>query len=296
MKKRRAKDAAFRAGGQLIALAVGVVLFAIVIVLVARSLPLFRTAGLGTLLFSDLWHPTTGEFGLRPYISGTLWVTGIAMLMVVPVGVLAAIYLSEYARPRVKSVVVPVVDLLAGVPSVVFGACGVIVVVPLVRDIIAPAVGGRSTGYSVLAGSIVLAVMVWPLMISGSLEMLRAVPDELREAALSLGATRWESIRFVVLRKAAVGIFTSGMLSFARALGETMAVLMVVGNVARVPRGLLQPAYPLPALIANNYGEMLSIPMYDAALMFAALVLMVVIVVFNVAARLVLQRIKRGIS
>jgi phosphate transport system permease protein len=296
VNRGRFKDHIFLAAGRLITLTIGLLVFAIVGGLLAKSLPLVKSHSLGTLLVSSSWRPSKGEFGFLPYILGTIWVTGFAMVIVVPIGLLAAVYLSEYAVARVKKVITSAIDIIAGVPSVVFGACGIVVVVPFIRDVLAPALGLVSTGYSVLAGSIVLSVMVLPIMINGSYEILRTVPQDLREASLSLGTTRWEAIKFVVLRKAAPGIMTAIVLAFARALGETMAVLMVVGNVALIPHGLLQPAYPLPALIANNYGEMLSIPLYDSALMFAALVLLGAVVVFDVIGGIAMHRVKRSMD
>jgi phosphate transport system permease protein len=296
VNRGRFKDHIFLAAGRLITLTIGLLVFAIVGGLLAKSLPLVKSHSLGTLLVSSSWRPSKGEFGFLPYILGTIWVTGFAMVIVVPIGLLAAVYLSEYAVARVKKVITSAIDIIAGVPSVVFGACGIVVVVPFIRDVLAPALGLVSTGYSVLAGSIVLSVMVLPIMINGSYEILRTVPQDLREASLSLGTTRWEAIKFVVLRKAAPGIMTAIVLAFARALGETMAVLMVVGNVALIPHGLLQPASPLPALIANNYGEMLSIPLYDSALMFAALVLLGAVVVFDVIGGIAMHRVKRSMD
>jgi phosphate transport system permease protein len=168
--------------------------------------------------------------------------------------------------------------------------------VPLIKNHLAPALGSFSTGYTVLAGGIVLAVMVFPIIIHVCLEVFASVPYEVREASLALGANRWQTTKKVVLRKAAPGILAAVVLGLSRAFGETMAVLMVAGNVARVPGSLLDPAYPLPALIANNYGEMMSVPLYDSALMLASLVLLLVVLIFNVLSRLVLIRIERGIQ
>ncbi|UCF16669.1 MAG: ABC transporter permease subunit, partial [Phycisphaerales bacterium] len=153
-----------------------------------------------------------------------------------------------------------------------------------------------STGYSVLAGGIVLAIMVFPIIIHVSLEVFRSVPLEIREASLSLGATRWQTIKHVVIRKAMPGVIAAIVLGLSRAFGETMAVLMVAGNVAKSPSSVLDPAYPLPALIANNYGEMLSVPLYDSALLLACLVLLLVVVAFNVIARVVLIRVERSVQ
>jgi phosphate transport system permease protein len=244
------------------------------------------------LLFSSGWHPLRGEFGLFPFLMGTLWVTAVALVIAVPISLLTAVYLSEYAPRRFREFVKPLIDVLAGIPSVIFGVWGVLVIVPLVRRT-APLFGEYSSGYSILAGGIVLAIMIFPTIIHVALEVFSAIPFTLREASLSLGATRWETIRHVVLRKGSQGIIAAGVLGLSRAFGETMAVLMVVGNVPAVPKSVFDAGYPLPALIANNYGEMMSVPLYDSALMLAALVLLLVVLAFNVLARWFLARAER---
>jgi phosphate transport system permease protein len=148
----------------------------------------------------------------------------------------------------------------------------------------------RPTGYGVRAGGLVLAVMILPIIIAVGDEVIRAVPQGLREASLALGATRWQTVRNVVLRRAWPGVMAAVILGISRAFGETMAVLMVVGNVPQVPRSIFDAAYPLTALIANNYGEMMSIPLYDAALLAGALILLLIVLAFNTASRLVLVR------
>jgi len=244
------------------------------------------------LLFSSAWHPLKGEFGFLPFIAGTAWVTAVALVLAVPVSIMAAVYLSEYAPGRLVRLTAPVIDLLAGLPSVIYGLWGVLLVVPAVSRL-AGGFGLASSGYSVLAGGVVLAVMILPTILSITLEVLASVPRPLREASLSLGATKWETVRHVVFRKAGGGIVAAVALGFSRAVGETMAVLMVAGNVAAVPKSVFDPAYPLPALIANNYGEMMSVPQYEAALMFAACLLMAVVLVFNAGARRILVRLER---
>ncbi|MDH7485845.1 MAG: phosphate ABC transporter permease subunit PstC [Anaerolineae bacterium] len=276
----------------------------IAVALLMRARPLLDIKPLGQLLTSSDWRPLHGEFGFLPFIAGTLWVTGLAMVLAVPPCLLCAIYLAEYAPRRLRETVKPLVDLLAGIPSVVYGLWGTLTVVPIIRDVITPWAGkrldfipllhaGNPTGYGVLAGGIVLAVMTFPVIISVTEEVIRAVPDGLREAALALGATRWQMVKGVVLRRSLPGVIAAIVLGFSRAFGETMAVMMVVGNVAQIPRSLFDAAYPLPALIANNYGEMMSIPLYDAALLAAALVLLLVVLVFTLAARAILLRAVR---
>jgi phosphate transport system permease protein len=162
--------------------------------------------------------------------------------------------------------------------------------VPLVADYIAPIFGKSTTGYTILAGGIVLAIATLPFVLHMLLEVFRSIPIELKEATLSLGATYWETVKKVVLRKAFPGIIAAFALGVSKAFGETIAVLMVVGNIVQLPKGVFEAGYPLPALIANNYGEMLSIPMYDSALMFAALLLFIIVLVFNIFSRLAIQR------
>jgi phosphate transport system permease protein len=276
---------------------VGLLLFLIIGGLYIKSAPILSSHSLSDLLFKSIWKPRKNQFGFLPYILSTVYITLISLVIAVPLCVLCAVYLSEYASKRVKSFVTSLVDILAGIPSVIFGIWGIILIVPLIADKIAPFFGqDDTTGYSILAGGLVLAIMVFPIVIHIMLEVLRTVPVELREASLSLGANKWETIKKVVLRRAAPGISAAIVLGFSRAFGETLAVLMVVGNTALIPRSVFDSGYPLPALIANNYGEMMSIPMYDSALMFAALLLLTVILLFNVAARLVMMRVERKMS
>jgi phosphate transport system permease protein len=304
---RQLKDRfAGRLTGALTAFAAALVVL-IALALLMRAQPLLDTTPLGELLTSSEWHPLRGEFGFLPFIMGTLWVTGLAMILAVPPCLLCAIYMAEYAPDRLREMIKPLIDLLAGIPSVVYGLWGTLMVVPVIRDIITPWTkahlgfipflsADNPTGYGVLAGGAVLAVMVFPVIISVTEEVIRAVPDGMREAALALGATRWQMVKGVVLRHSLPGVIAAVVLGFSRAFGETMAVMMVVGNMPQAPRSVFDAAYPLPALIANNYGEMMSIPLYDAALLAAALVLLAVVLVFTLAARVVLLRVTRRVT
>jgi len=274
----------------------GLIVFLIAFGLYQRTKPILAIKPLTELLFSTSWHPLRGEFGFFPFIMGTFWVTGVAVAIAIPLCLLTAIYLSEYAPRYIREWTKPLIDLLAGIPSVVYGVWGVLVIVPLIKDHLAPLFGTFSTGYSVLAGGIVLAIMVFPIIIHVSVEVFRSVPYEVREASLALGATKWQTLKHVVIRKAMPGVIAAIVLGLSRAFGETMAVLMVAGNVARVPSSVLDPAYPLPALIANNYGEMLSVPLYDSALLLASLVLLLVVLFFNIISRLILIRVERSIQ
>ena len=295
LSRRRVKDLLASKTMLVLTLVSAAVILLMIAGLYLKSRPILANQSLGQLLFSSRWRPFRGEFGFLSFIMGTLWVTGVAVLIAVPLCLLTSIYLSEYAHSKVREWVKPLIDILAGIPSVVFGVWGILVVVPFIKDVVAPFSGTFSTGYSILAGGIVLAIMIFPVIIHVSLEILRAVPHEVREASLALGATRWQTIKHVVMRKALPGVAAAIVLGISRAFGETMAVLMVVGNVPKIPGSVLDPAYPLPALIANNYGEMLSIPLYDSALMLAALILMLVILIFNVLSRIILIRVERSI-
>jgi phosphate transport system permease protein len=224
---------------------------------------------------------------------GTIEVTVIAMVLTVPVCLLSAIYLSEYAHRHVRGLIRLVVDIMAGIPSVIYGLWGIIIIVPFVRGL-GHALGHPTTGYSLLSGGIILGMMVSPVIISVSMEVLQAVPMEAREATLALGTTRWEAVKHVVLRVARHGILSAIVLGFTRAFGETIAVLMIVGNVPKVPQSIFDPAYPLPALLANNYGEMMSIPLYESALLLSAFILLLVVSGFNLAAHITLLRTERG--
>ena len=276
----------------MLALTVAALLLVLVIGmgLVLKSLPILEDRSLWDLLTGSVWKPLSGEFGFLPFIMGTVWVTGLAILWTLPVALLTAIFLTEHAKRWVRRAVYPVLDILAGLPSVVYGVWGVLVVVPAIAARFA---SDYSTGYSVLAGAVVLGIMVLPLMVSLFVELFSATPADVREASLSLGATRWQTTKFVLLRRNVPGIVATVVLSVSRAMGETIAVLMVCGSVVQIPASPLDAGYPLPALIANNYGEMMSLPLYESALMFAALILFVVVVVFNVVSRLVLRRIER---
>lgn len=282
----------------MLALTVTSLVFALVIgiSLYFKSEPILEKQSLAALLGGESWKPLKGEFGFYPFIMGTIWVTAISVLLSLPLCLLAAIYLSEYAHPYIKKAVYPMIDVLAGIPPVIYGVWGILVIVPFISEKLAPHFVEFSTGYSILAGGIVLAIMIIPLMISVFIEIFDSLPGGLREASLSLGATNWQTIKKVVLRKSFPGLAAAVVLAISRAFGETIAVLMVCGNVSEVPHSVFDPAYPLPALIANNYGEMMSIPLYDSALMLSALLLFVIILAFNAISRLVLNRIEKNFA
>jgi phosphate transport system permease protein len=280
-----------------------VLLIAVIsVALIWRAWPVVGDQPLSKTIFGVAWRPEEGSFGFWPFITGTAWVTMVGMLLAVFPCIMVSLYLSEYAHAATRSLAKPVLDLLAAIPPVVYGVWGLLAIVPFVEHVLAPFAKrwlgavpilavNQPTGFSILAGGIVLAVMVAPFIISVLYEIFATVPDDLRHASLAVGATRWQTIRSVVIPRVLPGIVAGVVLGASRALGETIAVLMVIGNVAKVPSSVFDPAYPLPALIANNYGDMMSIPLYDAALLGAALVLLVVILFFNMASTLVLQQL-----
>jgi phosphate transport system permease protein len=258
-----------------------------------KSIPILKNTSLSHLLFSKQWKPFKQQFGFLTYIVGSLVVTALAILIALPLSLMAAIYISEFAPVRLKKILLPFIDLLSGIPPIIYGVWGVLMIVPFIQETLAPHFVEFASGYSALAGGIVLAVMIFPLLISILLEVFNTIPAELKEASLSLGANEWETVKSVVLRKSLPGILAATILAISRALGETIAVLMVCGNIAAIPHSIFDSVYPLPALIANNYGDMLSIPMYDAALMLAAFILFVIIFLFNAVSRLVLYRLEK---
>lgn len=255
-----------------------------------KSGMLLEDNSLWKLLGSESWRPMSGEFGFLPFILSSLWVTFIALVIAGPICILSALHLTYFAHRRFTRIMQPAIDILAGIPSVVYGVWGVIVIVPFISDRLAPLFGVETSGYSILAGGLVLSVMIIPFILNILIEIFNTIPVELQEASLSLGVSRWITVRAVLLRKALPGVVSALGLGLSRAFGETIAVLMVVGNVTRIPDGIFRPGYPLTALIANNYGEMLSIPLYDSALMLAALILFVIVLVFNLASRFVIIR------
>ena len=295
MHYRQFKDRMVQGLVSLICFFVVSLLFVMVFGLYERAKPILSVVGLKELLFSFDWRPMQGKFGLGAFIMGTFWVTVIAMVIAVPLSVLTAVFLSEYCPRKIRGWLKPMIDLLAGISPVIYGVWGVIVIVPLVRDTLMPFLSERlpffpfasdnATGFSALTAGIVLAVMVAPLMISVIEEVIQTVSAEMREASAALGATRWQTTKWVVLKKARPGIIAAVILGLSRAMGETMAVLMVAGCAMQVfPKSIFDAAYPLPALIANTYGEMMSVPLYDSAILLSALILLLVTVLFNMAA------------
>jgi phosphate transport system permease protein len=243
------------------------------------------------------WDPVSGDFGALPFIYGTLVTSAIGLLIAVPLGVGAAIFLAELAPPKLSSYLTLVSDLLAAVPSVIYGLLGVFLLVPLMRTVFQPALKktlgflpffkGPSYGVGFLTAGIVLSIMIVPFVLSVSREVLLAVPQDQRQAALALGATKWESTWKVVVPAARTGIFGSVFLALARALGETMAVTMVIGNDPKIAASLFSPGYSIAAVLANEFSEATG-NLYLSALIELGLVLFLLTFVLNGLARLLI--------
>ncbi len=261
--------------------------------LYAKARPLIETKALGDLLLSSEWLPSERQFGFWPFIRSSMYVTLLSFVFAAPICLLAAVHLTQFGSRRLLNMMYPVIDILAGLPSVIYGVCGVLIIVPFIKNFLAPALGIPTSGYTVLAGGIVLAVMCIPYMLNMLIEIFSTVPVNLKEASLSLGATYWQAVKHVVIRKSIPGVVSAFGLGLAKAFGETLAVMMVVGNQIQRGWNPFQAGYPLPALIANNYGEMLSIPDYDAALMFAALLLLIIILLMNLVFRIFISQVAK---
>jgi phosphate transport system permease protein len=250
-----------------------------------------------SFLWTSTWDPVEGQFGALPFIYGTIVTSIVGLLISVPLGVGAAIYLSELAPPKVSNALVFLVELLAAVPSVVFGLLAIFALVPAMRLYVQPALirafgwspffKGPASGLGVLTASIVLAITMFPYIISISREALMQVPREQREAALALGATRWEATWDAVVPFAKLGIVGSVFLSLARALGETMAVTMVIGNDPRIASSILAPGYTIASVIANEFSEATS-DIHQSALVALGLVLFLITIILNGLGQLLL--------
>jgi phosphate transport system permease protein len=262
----------------------------------------FKAFGFG-FLKSSAWDPNANKFGALPFIYGTCVTAFLGMLIAVPLGVAASIFLAEMAPPKLSNFLTFLIELLAAVPSVIYGLLGIFILVPAIRVYLVPplksAFGflpifeGTFYGLSFLSAGIVLSVMVVPFIVSVSREVLLAVPVEQREAALALGATKWETTWDIVLPNASAGIFGSVFLALARALGETMAVTMVIGNTPKISASLLSPGYSIAAVIANEFAEANG-DLYISSLIFMALVLFGLTIVINALARIFIMTTQRG--
>jgi phosphate transport system permease protein len=274
-------------------IALSAFLLALIIMLVQRSQLILDKYSLKELLFSSAWDPMKGAYGFFPAIVGTFLVTFLAMIIAIPLSLLCSIYISEYVANWMKTAFQSFIDVLAGIPSVVYGLCALLVLVPFVRDTLAPLFQVKTTGMCVFTAAVVLAIMVIPVMISISVESLRSLPVGLREQFLSLGATKLQLVETVLLRAAGPGFISGLILGFGRAFGETMAVAMVIGNKNILSTSLFSPGQTLPSLLVGSFGEMMSVPEQQSALILMALVLFIIIVLFNIVTNYILNRLRK---
>jgi phosphate transport system permease protein len=255
--------------------------------------------GLGFITSRD-WDPVRDQYGALPFVYGTVVSSLLALAIAVPISLGIAIYLSELASPKLRGAMGFLVELLAAVPSVVYGLWGIFALAPWLRETVQPFLGktlgflpffqGPHRGFGMLAGGIILAIMITPTISSVSREVLRAVPAALREGAIGLGATRWEVVRVAVLPYAKSGLVGAVILGLGRALGETMAITMVIGNRSEISISLFEPAYTMASVIANEFTEATG-ELYLAALAEVGLLLFAVTVALNVLARLLVWRV-----
>lgn len=248
----------------------------------------FSNISINSFLEGKEWFPTAQpavQLGVLPLILGTLWVSLIAILIALPIGLATAIYMSEVASARMRNILKPVIELLAGIPSVVYGFFGLIIIVPLIQDVFQLPVGETA-----LAGSIVLAIMALPTIITVSEDALRNTPRAMKEASLALGANRWQTIRRVVIPYSISGISAAAILGIGRAIGETMAVLMVTGNAAIIPHTLLQPVRTIPATIAAELGEAPNGGIHYKALFALGCILFILTLIINLWVEMISRR------
>jgi len=299
---RNIGDRVFRTVLTLAALAVPVLLGFLAWELYAGSRLAIAKFGFGFVTHST-WDPVAEDFGALPLVFGTVVSSLLALLIAVPLSLGVSIYLTEFAPRALRKPIAFVIELLAAIPSVVYGLWGIFVLIPLLRKTLFPFLRdtlgflplfqGPIYGPSMLAASIILAIMIMPFIMSVSREVLAAVPPSQREASLALGATRWEAVVTAIVPYARSGIIGAIVLGLGRALGETMAVTMLIGNRHDISASLFAPGYSMAAVIANEFSEAAT-DMHFAALTYVALVLFILTVLINAAARALIWRVARG--
>ncbi|ELR98032.1 phosphate ABC transporter permease subunit PstC [Gloeocapsa sp. PCC 73106] len=278
-------DNTFKIVATICACGIALVLMWIILQILIAAWPAIRQFGVFSFLFGKEWNPVQNVFGIAPAILGTLVSSVIALAIAVPIGLGVAVFLSEdFINPKIQNIFVFLVQLLAAIPSVVYGLWGIFVLIPFLRPI-------GVTGASLLPASLVLAVMVLPTIASISRDAITNVPTDMRQAAVGLGATRWESILQIILPAASSGIIGAIMLGLGRALGETMAVTMLIGNSNRISFSPFAPSNTISALLANQFAEASGLQV--SALMYAALVLAIITLGVNVLAQLVVTQLQK---
>ena len=302
MSRQDTSDIVFRRILAVFPISILILVAGIFFQLVSSCLPSLHKFGLG-FLFSRVWDPVAENFGALPFIFGTCVTSLVALLLAVPVGVGTAIYLAEYAPPKVSKAISILVDLLAAIPSVIYGLWGIFVLVPYMRTTVQPFLGkylgflpffqGPNYGVSFLSASIILAIIIVPFIISVSREVILAVPSVYKESAYALGTTRWEAVYDIVLSYGRVGILGAVVLALGRAIGETMAVTMIIGNNAVITPSLFSPGYTLASVLANEFAEATT-DIYLSSLIEIGLVLFLVSIIVNILARILIWSVTKG--
>ncbi len=267
-------------------------LLGIVVVLFKEGLPLFKYVSLKDFLFGKEWYPTyePPSFGALPLILSSLWVTLGALILAIPLGLGASIYLAEIAGRGIKEIIKPIIELLAGIPSVVYGFFGVVILAPFIQKIF-----DLPVGLCALTASIILGIMAIPTITSIADDAISSVPNDYKEASLALGATKLETIFKVVLPASSGGVITAIILGISRAIGETMTVLMVAGGAAIIPHSFLEPVRPLTATIAAEMGEAVLGGIHYNALFSLGIVLFVITLFFNILSDFLYERFKKRV-
>ena len=301
-RSSRVPDGVFRLMILLSAISVFAIVVLVVWELVAKSQLSLHQFGIKFFYGSD-WDPVNGNFGALPFIYGTLVSSLLALVLAIPLSVGVAVFITEMCPQGLRSIISFLVELLAAIPSVIYGLWAIFVLAPLLRDYVEPLLGklfgwtglftGPAYGLGMLAAGIILAIMIVPIIASITREVLTAVPQNQREAVLALGATRWEMIRMGVLRNARIGIVGGIILGLGRALGETMAVTMVIGNRPEITKSLFAPGYTMASVIANEFSEATG-DLYLSALIEIGLALFIVTLIVNALARLLVWSITGG--
>ena len=308
LSRLRLGDVTFRLLTRAAAITVLAVLAGVILALIEGSIPALRTFGLGFLV-GERWNPVTEQFGAIAPIYGTVVTSAIAMLIAVPIGLLIAMFLTELCPPMFRRPIGVAIELLAGIPSIIYGIWGLFVFAPFLQRTLQPALiaafgpipglssvfAGPPYGIGMLTAGLILAVMVLPFITSVSRDVFDAVPAVLKEAAYGLGCTTWEVMRYVVLPFARVGVIGGVMLGLGRALGETMAVTFVIGNAHRVSASILAPGTTISATIANEFTEAVG-DLYTSSLIALGLILFVITFIVLAAARYLLLRLERRLG
>jgi phosphate ABC transporter permease protein PstC len=303
--RSRLADPIFQAILAVIAALVLVLIGFFFVFLLQKARPALAHQGVLSFVFTNDWNPSKEVFGGWPLVAGTLITSAIALLLGVPVAVASALYINELCPAWLRTPLTVLVELLAAVPSVVYGLWGIFVVIPTLKAAeqwfadtfsFLPFVGGHVAGPNYFVAGLILAIMILPIVSAISREVVATVPPDLKEASLALGATRWEMIRMAVLPYSRSGIVGASMLGLGRAIGETIAVTLVIGNAPTIGKQLFDQGYTLAAVIANEFGEAANDKLHSGALIAAGLVLFVLTLIINAIARSLVVRAERRSS